>query len=147
MRKVYRNDDWIREQYIKEGIKNKRSLESLNDSINEQEKESKRVKIKSQFATEGELLEFEKNVDKAFDAHLKFEEERKRKQKELNDIESQRVADLSCPSCKSKEKQLHQHTTNNGIIGSGFKRTIHNEYYICLGCGIHYTDVYKLKNK
>lgn len=120
----YRHDDWVKEQFVKENMINKNKP----------------------FISEEALKIFEENIDKAFDNHLKIEEERKRKQEELELIESQRISDLSCPSCKSKEKQLNQITTNNGIIGNGYRMKIHDEYYICLGCGIHYTDVFKLKN-
>ena len=70
------------------------------------------------------------------------EEELKRKEEEL---EKERINKIECPLCKSTNKIHHIKRDNNGIIGSGFSTWVTDEYLICKSCGIHYSDITKLK--
>ena len=67
----------------------------------------------------------------------------KREQREWdrkNEIETKRLENLSCPCCNSKKKQHVVKSKNNGVIGPGFHSWVTDDYYVCLDCGVHYSD-------
>ena len=68
------------------------------------------------------------------------EQERKRKEREQ---EEERINKIECPVCKSTDKIHHIKRNSNGIIGPGHSSWITDEYLICKGCGIHYSDIKK----
>lgn len=82
-----------------------------------------------------------------------WEDKRKREEAEALRIkaerekEEKRVSDIKCPVCKSKNKLPYVERGNNGIYGSGYSSWIVREYLICKECGVHYSDIEKIKNK
>jgi hypothetical protein len=68
------------------------------------------------------------------------EQERIRKQEEAA-AEQARIDSLECPLCKSVEKHRHRQTGTNGILGPGRSSWTIEDYFICLGCGVHYSDL------
>jgi len=76
-------------------------------------------------------------------SYKKQEIEYKRAAKE----ETERVEKMECPCCESTEKRRHHRTENNGIIGPGYFSHTVDDYYICEGCGVHYTDLNKKEIK
>jgi uncharacterized protein YbaR (Trm112 family) len=100
---------------------------------------SKRVKIeRSGDWTPIDMSEVFKNM-KEF---REREEEIKRIELEK---ETSRINSIPCPACKSIDKIHHVKRGNNGVMGSGFQSWIMEEYLICKNCGIHYSDINKLK--
>jgi len=80
---------------------------------------------------------------------LKNMEESREREKEIKRIElereTSRINSIPCPACKSIDKIHHAKRGNNGVMGSGFQSWIIEEYLICKNCGIHYSDINKLK--
>ena len=72
----------------------------------------------------------------------RLEEEKKRIERET---EEKRINDIECPLCKSKDKINHIKRDSNGVMGPGHSSWITDQYLICKGCGIHYSDVTKFK--
>ena len=60
-------------------------------------------------------------------------------------LEEERIKKIKCPVCKSTDKIVHIKSNNNGVMGPGFSSWITDEYLICKDCGIHYSDISKLK--
>jgi len=102
------------------------------------EKESKRVKIKRTEGTPIDMSNFWTNRKKQELA----EQERKQKEREE---EKERINKIECPVCKSTDKIHHIKRNSNGIMGPGHSSWVVEEYLICKGCGIHYSDTSKLK--
>jgi len=71
----------------------------------------------------------------------KAELQKKIKEQEL---EQKRIDDIQCPVCKSTTKYHHIKSKNNGIMGQGYNSWIVEDYLICKGCGIHYSDITKM---
>jgi hypothetical protein len=101
-------------------------------------KESKRVKIGGIEGTPIDMSNWYENRKKQELA----EQEKKQKEKEL---EQERIDKITCPVCKSNDKIHHVKTKNNGIMGPGFSSWVTDEYLICKSCGVHYTDITKIK--
>ena len=57
--------------------------------------------------------------------------------------EKERIAEIRCPSCGAKVKEHYINQGTNGVIGPGRSSWLIEEYYICKGCGIHYSDLNK----
>jgi len=99
---------------------------------------SKRVKIEG---IKGEPVDMSNFWS---DSIKRKEEEQKRKIKE-EEQENERINKIECPVCKTTDKIHHIKRESNGIMGSGFSSWVTDEYLICKGCGIHYSDISKLK--
>ena len=99
---------------------------------------SKRVKFEGLKGEPIDLSNFYK--DKLEREQKELEE--KRKEEEL---EKERINKIECPLCKSTNKVHHIKRDNNGVIGPGFSTWVTDEYLICKSCGIHYSDITKLK--
>ena len=99
---------------------------------------SKRVKFEG---LKGEPIDLSNFYKDKLEREQKELEER-RKEEEL---EKERINKIECPLCKSTDKIHHIKRNNNGIIGSGYSSWITDEYLICKSCGIHYSDITKLK--
>ena len=50
---------------------------------------------------------------------------------------------MECPVCKSTDKGRHVEYERNGVYGPGSFSKKTNEYFVCFGCGVHYTDLNK----
>ena len=77
-----------------------------------------------------------------------MEESRKREEEQIRierEKEELRINKIKCPICKSTDKINHIRRDNNGIMGSGFNSWVIEQYLICKSCGIHYSDVTKIK--
>lgn len=85
-----------------------------------------------------------------WEAHYKevnLQQEQLAAQKEAARLaEEKRIAKIKCPVCKFTKKTRFVQSRNNGVIGPGYHSHIENEYYICLECGIHYSDLNKPKD-
>jgi transposase-like protein len=57
--------------------------------------------------------------------------------------EQKRIENLFCPCCKSKEKSHVLKSTSNGVFGPGYHSTVTDDYYVCMNCGAHYSDIKK----
>jgi C4-type Zn-finger protein len=87
-----------------------------------------------------------------WEAQIKKEEEKYYKEVEQ---EKDRVKNMTCPCCKSTDKQHFVQSENNGVMGSGYSSWVIQSYYVCMSCGIHYSDLsskeiekpYSLKNR
>lgn len=71
-------------------------------------------------------------------------EEKAKEEKERKD-EQERVKNLSCPVCKSTNKNDVRKTGDNGIIGPGSRYWVTEEYYYCMDCGVMFKDINKPK--
>ena len=71
---------------------------------------------------------------------LEWENKKKKEQEEKN-----RIDKIPCPVCKSINKHHHTKYKSNGIMGPGSASWLVEEYLICLDCGIHFTDLKKVK--
>ena len=98
---------------------------------------SKRVKIENNW--KAETLDLTSWYESQKKQKLE-EQERKRKEEAL---EQERIDKINCPVCKSTDKIHHIKRNSNGIMGSGHSSWITDEYLICKGCGIHYSDIKK----
>lgn len=61
--------------------------------------------------------------------------------------EEQRILDMECPVCKETHKNNIIITQRNGpvIYGGRNPDSKVSDYYVCMGCGIHYSDINKKK--
>lgn len=78
----------------------------------------------------------------------RLEQERKEadeRAKIAAEIESERIENMTCPVCKSNQKKHYVKSNNNGVYGPGSYSWITDDYYICLECGVHYSDINKAK--
>lgn len=57
--------------------------------------------------------------------------------------EGKRRSELACPTCKSTDKKRHVKYEGNGILGPGSRSWTTEDYYICQGCGVHFSDLNK----
>lgn len=57
--------------------------------------------------------------------------------------EENRIKNKKCPCCKSPSKEHVLNYKHNGIFGPASHSTKIDDYYICKGCGVHYTDINK----
>lgn len=101
-------------------------------------RESKRVKIKRTEGTPIDMSLVHINMKKREEAEL----ERKRLEREE---EEKRINSIKCPLCTSTNKINHVKRGSNGIYGPGHSSWITEEYLICKDCGVHYSDLYKIK--
>lgn len=105
-------------------------------------KDSKRVKIN--FKTINGLEGF-KPLEIDWEARRKEQQEQieadKKRYEEEVAIEAKRVKKMCCPACKGTEKNRIRKTENNGVYGPGCRSWVVDDYYICLGCGVHFTDL------
>lgn len=99
---------------------------------------SKRVKFEG---IKGEPIDLSNFYKDKLEREQKELEER-RKEEEL---EKERINKIECLLCKSTDKIHHIKRNNNGIIGSGYSSWVTDEYLICKSCGLHYSDITKLK--
>ena len=83
-----------------------------------------------------------RSVYKSMEESRKRDEERKRIEREN---EENRINNIQCPLCKSTDKIKHFKRESNGIMGPGFESRITDEYLICKSCGVHYSDINKMK--
>ena len=101
---------------------------------------SKRIKSSVE-----ELLKNAKPIDMS-DYYQRRDEERKRaEEKYRNELkeEKERVEKMTCPLCKSKNKERNVSTISNGVMGTGYHSKKIADHYICMDCGIHYSDLNK----
>ena len=86
-----------------------------------------------------------KNVDWGeIQRSMKEAEKRKRdEEQKAREKEERRIADLKCPSCKSKNKKYFERRDSNGIIGPGYRSWIVDAYYVCQDCGTMFKDLQK----
>jgi C4-type Zn-finger protein len=102
-------------------------------------KEIKRFKIKgSENWTPVDMSQVYKNMEES----RKREQEQKRIEEEKEEL---RINKIKCPICKSTDKINHIRRDSNGIMGSGFNSWVIEQYLICKSCGVHYSDITKLK--
>jgi len=106
-------------------------------------KDSKREKINFGSINEGKWkpLEIDWEARKK-DQEKKIKASQERYEKESKE-ESARIENMECPCCKSTEKERFLKSIDNGICGPGYHSRITDDYYVCQGCGIHYTDLNK----
>lgn len=57
--------------------------------------------------------------------------------------EQTRIQNMVCPCCKGKEKQHVFKFTSNKVMGPGYHSSVTDDYYVCLKCGAHYSDLKK----
>lgn len=100
------------------------------------DKESRRIKIKGSEGTPVDMSNWYENQRKRQNA------ERERKIRERED-EKKRIESIECPLCKSTDKIHHIKRQSNGIYGPGHSSRVTEDYLICKGCGIHYSDINK----
>ena len=100
---------------------------------------SKRVKIENNW--KAETLDLSSWYESQKKQELE-EQERKRKEEAL---EQERIDKINCPLCKSTNKIQRIKRKSNGIMGPGSASWLVEEYLICLDCGIHFTDLKKVK--
>lgn len=107
----------------------------------------KRVTIKNilQDVPEEYLKNF--NSEGFLDEEQKMEEQFRNIKETARKTEEERIAKMKCPFCKSKLKTHFVQAKSNGICGPGHYSRIQIEYYICLDCGIHYSDLNKPSNE
>jgi transposase-like protein len=80
--------------------------------------------------------------------YREIEAERKRDAKiaeEKAKKEKERLSNIKCPLCKSKNKNHVVKSENNGVMGPGYSSWETENYYVCLDCGIMYKDLEKFK--
>lgn len=100
---------------------------------------SKRFKIKgSENWTPIDRSQVYKNMEES----RKREEEQIRIEREKEEL---RINKIKCPTCKSTDKINHIRRDNNGIVGPGSNSWVIEQYLICKSCGIHYSDITKIK--
>lgn len=75
-----------------------------------------------------------------------LEEDEKRYKREVKEEEN-RVKKLSCPACKSKDKEIKVISESNGVIGPGYHSSVKLDFYVCKKCGIHFSDLNKKEIK
>lgn len=92
-----------------------------------------------------EILKNSKFIDPS-EYHKKRDEARKaeeeRYSKDLKD-ENLRVENMECPLCRSTEKERRVSSISNGVMGPGYNSRKIADHYICMSCGIHYSDLNK----
>lgn len=89
----------------------------------------------------------EEDVQKNIDKHnTDFEAALALRIKEA-EAEKNRVKNMACPVCKSKKKEhVLLSFKNRPLVYGGRNAAAEQwEYYICEGCGVHYTDINKPK--
>ena len=95
------------------------------------------------------FMEINKGKFKSIDMKEVYENQRKMETEDLERYKSEveeekaRISEMSCPACRSKEKEHYVKRDSNGILGPGRSSWLIEEYYICKGCGIHYSDLNK----
>lgn len=57
--------------------------------------------------------------------------------------EEKRIKNLPCPCCKSINKQHILKHKSNGVMGAGYHAYVTDDYWVCEGCGVHYSDINK----
>lgn len=55
--------------------------------------------------------------------------------------EQDRINDMECPLCKSKDKNHIVKYVSNGVFGPGYHSKVTDDYYVCNSCGIHFSDL------
>jgi len=99
---------------------------------------SKRTKVSL-----NEILKDAKPIDMS-EYHRRREEERKadeeRYRRELKE-EEERVKKMTCPLCKSTEKERNVSSISNGVMGPGYHSRKIADHYVCMNCGVHYSDL------
>lgn len=98
---------------------------------------SERVKIKR---SEGIPID----MSNWYENRRKREEEENKIKTEERLTEKTRIDQIKCPVCKSTEKIHHIKRNSNGVYGPGRSSWIEEEYLICKGCGVHYSDTTKI---
>jgi hypothetical protein len=83
--------------------------------------------------------------DKRYRQQKEREEQEREERKKVEEIEKNRVDAIQCPVCKSTDKHHHTKHNHNGICGPGSRSWKVEDYLICLGCGVHYTDLERIK--
>jgi transposase-like protein len=72
--------------------------------------------------------------------------DRKNKEfREAKEKEEERISAITCPSCKSTDKEHIVKSNNNGILGPGYHSWIVDEHFVCKKCGVMYKDLNKPK--
>jgi transposase-like protein len=102
---------------------------------------SKRIKINFETINEGKFEPVD--MKKVYEDQKKMEAEDLERYKSEVKKEEKRIKEMTCPSCKSKEKNHYVNRESNGIFGPGRASWLVEEYYICMKCGIHYSDLNK----
>lgn len=57
--------------------------------------------------------------------------------------EKERISNIECPVCKSKDKRHIVNTENNGVIGIGHASWVVDDYFVCQNCGVMFKDIRK----
>lgn len=70
----------------------------------------------------------------------KYRQDLKKYEEDVQD-EEKRIETMKCPVCQSVEKEHIMKHKNNGIIGPGYRSYVTSDYYLCKGCGVHYSDI------
>ena len=102
---------------------------------------SKRIKINFDTINGGKFEPID--MSKVYADQKKREEEDYKRYKEEIEAENKRIDKIRCPFCGAKEKEHYVNTGTNGVIGPGRSSWLIEEYYICKGCGVHYSDLNK----
>ena len=64
---------------------------------------------------------------------------------EAKEKEEARIALITCPSCKSTDKEHIIKSDSNGVCGPGYHSWIIDEYFVCNNCGTMFKDLSKKK--
>jgi transposase-like protein len=102
---------------------------------------SKRIKINFDTINKGNFEPID--MSKVYEDQKKREIEDSKRYLAEVEAEKIRIGEIRCPFCGSKEKDHFVNRGTNGVLGSGHSSWLIEEYYICKGCGIHYSDLNK----
>ncbi len=92
-----------------------------------------------------EILKDAKPIDMS-EYYKRMDEERKIAEERYSSAlkeEETRVKNMKCPLCKSKKKERNISSVSNGVMGPGHHSRKIADHYICMDCGIHYSDLNK----
>jgi C4-type Zn-finger protein len=69
----------------------------------------------------------------------------KRKTKIVEEKTNQdnKIHNVTCPVCKSKNNEHIIKRNNNGVFGRGFRSWIIDDYFVCENCGVIFKKIEK----
>jgi hypothetical protein len=115
-----------------------------SNNKNKRDNKSKRQVINFDTITEGVKIE-KIDTSKVIARLRKSKKEEQKLKAEKRALEEERIRNIKCPVCKSKKKSHFVDRVSNGVYGRGHNSYVKNEYLICENCGVHYSDLKKMK--
>jgi transposase-like protein len=114
--------------------------------------DKKIVKLKStldRLIDEGKVKTFKVDWDAEYERDKKLIDTDKIRYDDEVKIENDRIINLSCPHCRTENKELVNISFRNGPVVYGGRNNSRKlaEYYVCHGCGIMFVDINKKEIK